>query len=121
MFPHPEDPARSFAPTARLGEGPQQVGSLVLDLMRSIDVGRLGDERFDVTIEEQTSTSHHLVTATSAQVERLAPGHDPAGLVEASIRFLLEREPKESIMSRFDLDTISRFFPEYEREIGGYL
>ena len=33
-------------------------------------------------------------------------------------RFLLEREPKESILSRFDLPIISRYFPEYEEEIG---
>jgi hypothetical protein len=30
---------------------------------------------------------------------------------------LLEREPKESILNRFDLSVISRYFPEYEREI----
>jgi hypothetical protein len=30
---------------------------------------------------------------------------------------LLEREPKESILTRFDLSVIGRYFPEYEREI----
>jgi hypothetical protein len=87
----------------------------------SIDVRHLGDEVFAVTIEEGGSTSHHEVTATAAQIARLAPGRDPADIVEASIRFLLEREPQGSIMSRFDLDTISRFFPEYGREIGKYM
>jgi hypothetical protein len=37
--------------------------------------------------------------------------------VEESFRFLLEREPKESILRRFNLTVISRYFPEYEREI----
>jgi hypothetical protein len=89
--------------------------------MDRIEVSHLGDQRYAVTIEEGGSESHHEVTATSAQVERLAAGRDPADLVEASIRFLLDREPKELIMSRFDLDTISRFFSEYETTIGEYL
>ncbi|HEU4894298.1 MAG TPA: hypothetical protein VFT85_00550 [Acidimicrobiia bacterium] len=89
--------------------------------MDRIDVTRLDDQRFAVSIGEEGSGSHHEVTATDAQVAHLAPGSDAADVVEASIRFLLDREPKESIMPRFDLDTISRFFPEYEREIGEYL
>jgi hypothetical protein len=31
--------------------------------------------------------------------------------------FLLKREPKESILRSFDLTVISRYFPEYEREM----
>ena len=35
--------------------------------------------------------------------------------------FLLEREPKESILRSFDLTVISRYFAEYEREMTGRL
>jgi hypothetical protein len=42
---------------------------------------------------------------------------EPEELVRRSFEFLLEREPKESILSRFDLSVINRYFPEYEREI----
>jgi len=38
-------------------------------------------------------------------------------LIRKSFDFLLERESKESILSRFDLRIISRYFPEYEQEI----
>ncbi len=38
-------------------------------------------------------------------------------LIKNSFDFLLERESKESILSRFDLRVISRYFPEYEQEI----
>jgi hypothetical protein len=34
-----------------------------------------------------------------------------------SFRFLLAREPKESILRSFGLSTIVRYFPEFEREI----
>jgi hypothetical protein len=30
---------------------------------------------------------------------------------------LLDREPKESILGRFDAMVISRYFPEFEREL----
>jgi len=49
---------------------------------------------------------------------RLAPGADhPVDLVRRSFEFLLAREPKESILSSFELPVIARYFPEYEREI----
>jgi hypothetical protein len=38
-------------------------------------------------------------------------------LIKNSFDFLLERESKESILSRFDLRIIKRYFPEYEQEI----
>ena len=40
---------------------------------------------------------------------------------EAAFRFLLDREPKDSILRRFDVTEISRYFPEFEREMPHYL
>ena len=37
------------------------------------------------------------------------------------MRFLLDREPKECILGRFDVTVISRYFPEFERELRRYL
>ena len=55
---------------------------------------------------------------TAADLARLAPGDtDPSDLVARSFAFLLAREPKTSILRRFDLPVIARYFPEYEREI----
>ena len=49
--------------------------------------------------------------------ERLSAGKvTPEDLVRRSFEFLLERESKESILGRFDLMAIARYFPEYERE-----
>jgi hypothetical protein len=41
----------------------------------------------------------------------------PERVLEESFRFLLEREPNTSILERFELPVIARYFPEYEREI----
>jgi len=71
-----------------------------------------------VTVKEGRGESRHRVTLRKADYERLSGGKvSPEALVTESFRFLLEREPKESILRSFDLTVISRYFPEYEREI----
>jgi hypothetical protein len=60
----------------------------------------------------------HQVAVSAAELERLAPGsRDPRALVETSFRFLLEHEPKESILRRFAIGDIGRYFPGYPSEI----
>jgi hypothetical protein len=71
-----------------------------------------------VTVKEGRSQTQHTVTVDKADYARLADeSTTPEELVEASFHFLLEREPKESILRQFNLMVISRYFPEYEREI----
>lgn len=77
---------------------------------------------FAVTIEDARGQSRHAVTVgkdTAAAWK--AAGHAPEPCLEAAFRFLLEREPKEAILPRFDVSVISRYFPEFERELPGYL
>jgi hypothetical protein len=75
--------------------------------------------RFQVVVREAMSETRHKVTLSRSDYERLAGGKASAeALVEESFRFLLEREPKESILGSFDLTVIARYFPEYERVIG---
>jgi hypothetical protein len=38
-------------------------------------------------------------------------------VVRESFEFLLEREPASSILARFSLTDISRYFPEYPEEL----
>jgi hypothetical protein len=72
-----------------------------------------------VTVTEDGSQTTHEVRVPAADLARLAPGAaDPHELVARSFRFLLAREPKESILARFDLGVISRYFPEFDPEIG---
>ena len=77
---------------------------------------------FQVTVKEGGGETRHRVTLRKADYERLSGGEvSPEALVTESSRFLLEREPKESILRSFDITVISRYFPEYEREIAGRL
>lgn len=89
--------------------------------MADIQIRPLDEEHFEVTIDEGTSQSMHVVTASQKEADLLCDGCDTERLVEASVRFLLDRERKESIMNQFDLDVIARFFPEYPSKIADYL
>jgi hypothetical protein len=74
-----------------------------------------------VTVDDgDGAPTRHDVTVTTGDLELLAPGAtEPTDLVRRSFEFLLEREPKRSILTRFDLPLIGRYFPEYERTIRG--
>jgi hypothetical protein len=83
-----------------------------------IEIERTGDFEFRVRIVEKGSESTHHVTMKQDDYDRIAGGKiKPEELLKRSFEFLLEREPKQSILSRFDLSIISRYFPEYEPEI----
>jgi hypothetical protein len=83
-----------------------------------IEVEKMDASHFQVRVIEAGSESTHQVTLDPKDHVRLAGGAvEPHELVKKSFEFLLEREPKESILSRFDLSVIARYFPEYEREI----
>lgn len=83
-----------------------------------IEVETLDAAHFRVRVIEAASESVHQVALDPKDYERLSGGAvEPQELIRKSFQFLLAREPKESILSRFDLSVISRYFPEYERKI----
>lgn len=90
-----------------------------------IEIGRTGDGEpleFAVAVRDATGESRHHVTMGKSTYERLAAGpHTPERCIEAAFHFLLDREPKESILARFDVGVIARYFPEFERELPRYL
>jgi hypothetical protein len=74
--------------------------------------------RCQVRVGDDPGATQHDVTVDRETHARLAPGAEVDALVRESFRFLLEREARESVMRQFDLPIISRFFAEYESEIG---
>jgi hypothetical protein len=71
----------------------------------------------DAGLGSAASASEHEVLVDRATLDDLAPGATPELLVEASFRFLLEREPPESILRSFELPIIARYFADYPDEI----
>ena len=83
-----------------------------------ISVESSGGSVYRVAVTQGRSKTTHDVTVTPEDVARYAPGTTPERLLEASFEFLLEREAASSILSRFALPVIERYFPEYPRVIG---
>ena len=75
-----------------------------------------------MVVRQEGSETTHRVTITRELYLRLTAGKQkPERFLDAAFRFLLDREPKESILRRFDAEIIGRYFPEFERELPQYL
>ncbi len=85
--------------------------------MSEIAVTPQGQRTYGVEVREGSKTSHHQVEVPDGFVDGLAPGADPARVVQESFAFLLEREPATSILARFALPVIGNYFPEYRSEL----
>ncbi len=107
-------PLRAHRLDRSLGSRPAKRPSKLKIMVR---VKQVADELWQVTVTAGTTTEHE-VRVTAADVQRFGAGRLQAQeLLEASFRFLLEREPNTGILRSFDLPVIARYFPEYEREI----
>lgn len=83
-----------------------------------IQINKKTDQEFAVIIKERETQTEHLVTLDDGYYQDLSNGEIPKEeLVKKSFEFLLKREPKESILSKFDLRIIKNYFPEYEEKI----
>ena len=83
-----------------------------------IEVKRKNEQEFVVTIKERDSKTKHAVTLNDRYYQDLTDGKiTREELIKRSFEFLLEREPKESILSEFNLRIINNYFPEYEKKI----
>ena len=86
-----------------------------------VEVTPAGPDTFRVVIREGASATEHHVGCDARTCARYAPAAAAGELVRAAVTFLLDREPKESILARFDLPVIERYFPEFPAQIGRYL
>jgi len=88
--------------------------------MNKIKISKISETEFEVRVESH-STSIHRVTLPLSYYQKLTGGKvTPEILIEKSFEFLLERESNKSILGRFELSVINRYFPEYESRIQSY-
>ena len=74
----------------------------------------------EASVDDGGTSGRHVVTVAAEDADRLAAAHDQRGverLVDETFAFLLEREPRSSILTTFDLTVVSRYFPDYDAEI----
>lgn len=85
--------------------------------MAEIDVTYESGDAYTVEVRESGGSTRHRVTVPSDDLSRYGGGASAETLLEESFRFLLEREPKEAILSTFEISVIERYFPGYPEEI----
>lgn len=93
--------------------------------MRKVDITSAGAHEYVVTVSDGGAETKHRVrvpqdlrdTLGIPEVGQEGQEGGEERLVRESFAFLLEREPASSILREFDLDVISRYFPEYRAEI----
>jgi len=86
--------------------------------MESIRVEDIGSGKFRITVGNKDNNTQHTVSLSEKYYQQLTGGKvSREELVRHSFVFLLSREPKESILSDFDLGLIQKYFPDYESTI----
>jgi len=86
-------------------------------MTKKISVEKAGETKYRITIDEAKTKTVHEVTVTPESLKRYGQGATPERLLEASFRFLLERESKESILARFELSEIETYFSDFATKI----
>ena len=80
-------------------------------------IEKLTEDVFKITVSGVLVTQHE-VTVTGVAYHHLTSGRiTKEELLRFSFKFLLEREPNTSILSKFDISVISHYFLEYESEL----
>jgi hypothetical protein len=91
-------------------------------LIKVIQTGQADPLEFDVVVKDTDSEMKYHVTMSRDDYRNLTGETVPASrCIEAAFHFLLDREPKEAILKRFDVRVITQYFPEFEAEISSYI
>ena len=83
----------------------------------SVSIKKRTDDVFQVTVADSITTTHE-VTVTDQSLSNLTDNKvTKEQLLEFSFNFLLDREPNTSILSKFDINVISKYFSDYRDEV----
>ena len=83
-------------------------------------ITELSKDKFEITVNADQITKH-VVSVTDQMLLKLTKNKiSKEELLNFSFNFLLEREPNTSILSKFDIIVISKYFPEYISKVENY-
>ena len=83
-------------------------------------ITELSMDEFEITVKADQLTKH-VVTVTDQMLLNLTNNKiSKKELLNFSFNFLLEREANTSILSKFDIIVISKYFPEYISKVENY-
>ena len=83
-------------------------------------ITELSKDKFEIIVKADQLTKH-IVSVTDQMLLKLTNNKiSKEELLNFSFNFLLEREPNTSILSKFDIIVISKYFPEYISKVENY-
>lgn len=90
--------------------------------MAEIEVGQETDcgasWSYGVSVFEGGRVHRHAVTLSYQDYDLWCRGRvSPSRVVEAAFRFLLENEPADAILPKFDCSVIRRHFPDVDKQL----
>ena len=80
-------------------------------------IEKLTEDVFKVTVSGSVATQHEVTVTDIAHYHLTSGRTTKEELLDFSFKFLLDREPNTSILSKFDITVISHYFPDYESEL----
>lgn len=83
-----------------------------------VSITPAGPGRYEVEVRDGPERTHHVVELPPELLSELGEGVEEQEVVRVSFDYLLEREPAGSILARFSLAVIERYFPGYRAELG---
>ena len=83
-------------------------------------ITELSKDKFEITVKADQLTKH-IVSVTDQMLLKLTNNKiSKKELLNFSFNFLLETESNTSILSKFDIIVISKYFPEYISKVENY-
>ncbi len=83
-------------------------------------ITELSKDKFEITVNADQIIKH-VVSVTDQMLLNLTKNKiSKEELLNFIFNFLLEREPNTSILSKFDIILISKYFPEYISKVENY-
>ena len=86
----------------------------------TIIVNKINESQYKVEVNEKIHTIHEVTLNHDTYIKISKNLVTPKKLIHLSFIFLLERESNQSILSKFNLEVIQTYFPEYSNEIKNY-
>jgi len=86
----------------------------------SIIVNKINQSQYKVEVNQNSHTIHEVTLNNDTFIKISKNLVTPEKLIYLSFVFLLERESNQSILSKFNLEIIQTYFPEYLKEIKNY-
>ena len=83
----------------------------------SVSIKKRTDDVFQVTVADSMTTTHEVTVNDQSLTDLTDDKVTKEQLLEFSFNFLLDREPNTSILSKFDINVISKYFSDYRDEV----